>query len=167
LFNAADEAPTADASWIYSNLISSKTCALLHFSSWGMMPPRLIPHCHSYIMPPHNFDDLRTAIRAFAQARDWEQFHTPKNLVMALSVESAELLEHFQWLTPEQSTRLDAQNKAEVAQEIGDVLIYLTRLADVLGVDPLQAAFDKIELNAVKYPVEKSKGNNTKYDKLQ
>jgi NTP pyrophosphatase (non-canonical NTP hydrolase) len=118
-------------------------------------------------MPPQNFDDLRAAIRAFAQARDWEQFHTPKNLVMALSVETAELLEHFQWLTPEQSAALDAQAKAEVAQEIGDVLIYLTRLADVLDIDPLQAAFDKIELNAVKYPVEKSKGNNTKYDKLQ
>jgi len=118
-------------------------------------------------MPPHNFNELRTAIRAFAQARDWEQFHTPKNLVMALSVETAELLEHFQWLSPEQSTRLDDQTKAEVAQEIGDVLIYLTRLADVLDIDPLQAAFEKIELNAVKYPVEKSKGNNTKYDKLQ
>jgi len=118
-------------------------------------------------MPPHNFNELRTAIRAFAQARDWEQFHTPKNLVMALSVETAELLEHFQWLSPEQSTRLDDQTKAEVAQEIGDVLIYLARLADVLDIDPLQAAFDKIELNALKYPVEKSKGNNTKYDKLQ
>lgn len=118
-------------------------------------------------MPPHNFNELRTAIRAFAQARDWEQFHTPKNLVMALSVETAELLEHFQWLSPEQSATLDAKTKAEVAQEIGDVLIYLTRLTDVLDIDPLQAAFDKIELNAVKYPVEKSKGNNTKYDKLQ
>lgn len=118
-------------------------------------------------MPPHNFNDLRAAIRAFAQARDWEQFHTPKNLVMALSVETAELMEHFQWLSPEQSTALDAKTKEEVAQEIGDVLIYLTRLADVLEIEPLQAAFDKIELNAVKYPVDKSKGNNTKYDKLQ
>lgn len=118
-------------------------------------------------MPSHNFNDLRAAIRAFAQARDWEQFHTPKNLVMALSVETAELLEHFQWLSPEQSTTLDAKTKLEVAQEIGDVLIYLTRLADVLDIEPLQAAFDKIELNAVKYPVDKSKGNNTKYDKLQ
>ncbi len=118
-------------------------------------------------MPPHNFNDLRASIRAFAQARDWEQFHTPKNLIMALSVETAELMEHFQWLTPAQSSSLDAQTKAEVAQEIGDVLIYLTRLADVLGIDPLQAAFDKIELNAVKYPVDKAKGNNTKYDKLQ
>ena len=118
-------------------------------------------------MPQQNFYDLRAAIRAFAQARDWEQFHTPKNLVMALSVETAELLEHFQWLTPAQSVDLDAETREEVAQEIADVLIYLTRLADVLGVDPLQAAFDKIELNALKYPVDKSKGKNTKYDKLQ
>ena len=118
-------------------------------------------------MSQQNFNDLRAAIRAFAQARDWEQFHTPKNLVMALSVETAELLEHFQWLTPAQSVDLDAETREEVAQEIADVLIYLTRLADVLGVDPLQAAFDKIELNALKYPVDKSKGKNTKYDKLQ
>ena len=117
-------------------------------------------------MPPHNLENLRNTIQNFAKARDWEQFHTPKNLVMALSVETAELLEHFQWLTPDQSMRLDAQTQLEVAQEIGDVLIYLTRLADVLGIDPLQAAFDKIELNAVKYPVDKSKGNNTKYNKL-
>lgn len=117
-------------------------------------------------MPQQNFNDLRDVIRAFAQARDWEQFHTPKNLVMALSVETAELMEHFQWLTAAQSASLSAKNKEEVAQEIGDVLIYLTRLADVLGIDPLQAAFDKIEINAVKYPVDKSKGNNTKYDKL-
>ncbi|MBT9613578.1 MAG: nucleotide pyrophosphohydrolase [Burkholderiales bacterium] len=118
-------------------------------------------------MPQQNFNELRAAIRAFAQARDWEQFHTPKNLIMALSVETAELMEHFQWLTPAQSTRLDAKTKEAVAQEIGDVLIYLTRLADVLGIDPLQAAFDKMEINALKYPVDKSKGNNTKYDKLQ
>ena len=117
-------------------------------------------------MSQQNFDDLRAAIGTFAQARDWEQFHTPKNLVMALSVETAELMEHFQWLTPTQSTSLDAKTKAEVAQEIGDVLIYLTRLADVMGIDPLQAAFDKIEINALKYPVDKAKGNNTKYDKL-
>ena len=117
-------------------------------------------------MPQQNFNDLRDVIRAFAQARDWEQFHTPKNLVMALSVETAELMEHFQWLTAAQSASLSAKNKEEVAQEIGDVLIYLTRLADVLGIDPIQAAFDKIEINAVKYPVDKSKGNNTKYDKL-
>lgn len=117
-------------------------------------------------MTPKNLSALRDAIRDFAQARDWEQFHTPKNLVMALSVETAELMEHFQWLTGAQSQHLDSQTKAEVAQEIADVLIYLTRLADVLDIDPLQAAFDKIQINAQKYPVEKSRGHNTKYDKL-
>jgi dCTP diphosphatase len=117
-------------------------------------------------MPDDNLNTLRDAIRDFAQARDWEQFHTPKNLIMALSVETAELMEHFQWLTPEQSLQLDAPVRAEVAQEIADVLIYLTRLADVLGIDPVHAAFDKIQINAQKYPVEKSRGHNTKYDKL-
>lgn len=117
-------------------------------------------------MAQENLYALRDAIRDFARARDWEQFHTPKNLVMALSVETAELMEHFQWLTGEQSQQLGDQTKAEVAQEIADVLIYLTRLADVLGIDPLQAAFDKIQINAQKYPVEKSRGHNTKYDKL-
>ena len=117
-------------------------------------------------MPPQSLEMLRDAIRAFARAREWEQFHTPKNLVMALSVEVAELVEPFQWLTPEQGGALDEKTRAAVAQEIGDVLIYLTRLADVLGIDPLQAAFDKMQINAEKYPVEKSKGHNTKYDKL-
>ena len=130
-----------------------------------------------YALPPEYFyflgkmkqeklSHLREAIRDFAKARDWEQFHTPKNLVMALSVETAELMEHFQWLTPEQSLQLNAQSRLEVAHEIADVLIYLTRLADVLQIDPLQAAFDKIQINAQKYPVEKSRGHNTKYDKL-
>jgi dCTP diphosphatase len=117
-------------------------------------------------MNQDNLTLLRDAIRDFAKARDWEQFHTPKNLIMALSVETAELMEHFQWLTPEQSRQLDAKLRTEVAQEIADVLIYLTRLADVLEIDPLQAAFDKILINAQKYPVEKSRGHNTKYDKL-
>lgn len=113
-----------------------------------------------------SFDALRAEIREFAQAREWEQFHTPKNLSMAMIVEAAELVEHFQWLTPEQSEALDAGTRREVAEEIGDVLIYLTRLADVLGIDPLQAAFDKIKVNALKYPVEKARGHNRKYDKL-
>ena len=117
-------------------------------------------------MNQENLTHLRDAIRDFAKARDWEQFHTPKNLIMALSVETAELMEHFQWLTPEQSLQLDAKSRSEVAQEIADVLIYLTRLADVLEIDPLQAAFDKIQINAQKYPVEKSRGHNTKYNKL-
>ncbi len=121
----------------------------------NMTPPPLL-----------SLEKLRDAIRDFARARDWEQFHTPKNLLMALSVELAELTEPFQWLTPDQSLALDETTRAEVAHEIADVLIYLTRLADVLSIDPLLAAFDKMQINAEKYPVEKSKGRNTKYDKF-
>jgi len=109
---------------------------------------------------------LRDKIRDFATARDWEQFHTPKNLVMALSIEVAEIMEHFQWLSPQQSVALDAAKREEVSQEIGDVLIYLTRLADVLGIDPVAAAESKIRLNAIKYPVEKSRGIAAKYTEL-
>jgi dCTP diphosphatase len=110
--------------------------------------------------------DLRDALRRFAAAREWEQFHTPKNLAMALSVEAAELLELFQWLTPEQSKRLDARHKRAAADEIADVLLYLTRLADVLGIDPVAAARRKIRVNARKYPVKRAKGNARKYSEL-
>jgi NTP pyrophosphatase (non-canonical NTP hydrolase) len=95
---------------------------------------------------------LRDALRAFCAERDWHRFHTPKNLVMALSVEAAELVEHFQWSTPEESLNLPAAKRAEVADEIADVLIYLTELADVLGIDPIEAARAKIVKNAAKYP---------------
>ena len=95
---------------------------------------------------------LRDALRAFCAARGWQRYHTPKNLVMALSVEAAELVEHFQWATPEESLALAPQKRAEVADEIADVLIYLTELADVLDIDPIAAAREKIVKNAVKYP---------------
>ena len=95
---------------------------------------------------------LRDALRAFCAARDWHRYHTPKNLVMALSVEAAELVEHFQWATPEESLALAPEKRAEVADEIADVLIYLTELADVLDIDPIAAARAKIVKNAVKYP---------------
>lgn len=97
-------------------------------------------------------NDLKLALRDFARARDWEPFHTPKNLAMALIVETAELVEHFQWLTPEQSRQLDAATREQVRQELADNLIYLTRLADMLDIDLLDAAFHKMTLNAVKYP---------------
>ena len=103
----------------------------------------------------HSITDLTTlrdALRDFCAARDWHRYHTPKNLVMALSVEAAELVEHFQWATPEESQALPPEKRAEVADEIADVLIYLTELADVLGIDPIAAARDKIAKNAVKYP---------------
>jgi NTP pyrophosphatase (non-canonical NTP hydrolase) len=95
---------------------------------------------------------LRDALRDFAAARDWEQFHLPKNLAMALIVEAAELVEHFQWLTPGQSSTLDAEHGRAVGEEIADVLLYLIRLADVLGIDPIEAARAKMLKNAIKYP---------------
>ncbi len=116
--------------------------------------------------PGVSLNALRADLRRFAAERDWQQFHTPKNLAMALSVEAAELLEHFQWLTPEQSSRLDAKARRAVGEELADVLLYLTRLADVLEIDPLTAARRKLRLNARKYPVAKSKGNARKYSEL-
>jgi NTP pyrophosphatase (non-canonical NTP hydrolase) len=95
---------------------------------------------------------LRDALRDFCAARDWHRYHTPKNLVMALSVEAAELVEHFQWATPEESLALAPEKRAEVADEIADVLIYLTELADVLDIDPIAAAREKIVKNGIKYP---------------
>ncbi len=106
--------------------------------------------------------DLKQKLREFAADRDWDQFHSPKNLAMALSVEVAELVEHFQWLTEEQSYVEDPDKLEEIKQEIGDILIYLTRLSDKLGIDPLRAAMDKIAVNEIKYPVNKAKGNAKK-----
>jgi len=108
--------------------------------------------------------NLIEQLRAFAKDRDWDQFHSPKNLAMALSVEVAELLEHFQWLTEEQSYIKDPEKLEEIKQEIGDILIYLARLSDKLGLDPLQAAKDKIKINSQKYPVEMVKGSARKYN---
>lgn len=108
---------------------------------------------------------LRRDLRRFADARDWQQFHTPKNLAMALSVEAAELLECFQWLTPEQSARLAAGDRRAVEEEVADVLLYLLRLSDVLDIDLLQAAQRKMALNARKYPVSVSRGSARKYSR--
>lgn len=109
---------------------------------------------------------LRSDLRHFADARDWQQFHTPKNLAMALSVEAAELLECFQWLTPEQSASLGAGDRRAVEEETADVLLYLLRLTDVLDIDLLQAARRKMKLNARKYPVALSRGSARKYSRL-
>jgi NTP pyrophosphatase (non-canonical NTP hydrolase) len=110
--------------------------------------------------------ELRDAMRAFAAERDWEQFHTPKNLASALAVEAAELMEPFQWLTPEQSAHLDDTTKARVADEIADVLLYLVRLADKLDIDVAEAARAKLVANAAKYPADKSRGSARKYTEL-
>ena len=106
---------------------------------------------------------LRNALRQFAAERDWDQFHSPKNLASALAVEAAELLERFQWLTEDESRHLPPAELAKVRQEMADVLNYLVRLADKLDVDLLDAARDKIVLNAQKYPVEKARGSARKY----
>ena len=108
-------------------------------------------------------EDLRTAIGAFIAERDWEKFHSPKNLAMALSVEVGEIVEHFQWLTEEQSQKLPPEKLAEVREEIGDVMIYLTELSGKLGVDPVEAAKAKLEINRQKYPAELVRGNASKY----
>lgn len=109
---------------------------------------------------------LQKALREFARERDWEQFHTPKNLATALSVEAAELLEHFQWLTDEQSRTLDDAKRTAVGEELADVLLYLLQLADKLDIDPLQAAERKLRLNADKYPADRARGRSDKYTEL-
>ncbi len=111
-------------------------------------------------------DALRSQLALFADERDWDQFHNPKNLAMALIAEAGELVEHFQWLSPQQADNLSAESKAEVELEIADVLLFLLRLADKLDIDPIAAAEKKMALNAEKYPTAKSKGKATKYDKL-
>ena len=121
--------------------------------------------------PEERFDDaglsrLRDLLRQFAAERDWDQFHSPKNLASALAVEAAELLERFQWLTEDQSRRLPPAELAKVREEMADVLNYLVRLADKLDVNLIDAAHDKIRLNAQKYPVEKSRGSARKYSEM-
>jgi len=110
--------------------------------------------------------ELIKTIRNFAHRRDWDQFHSPKNLAMALSVEVAEIVEHFQWLTQAESNNIDVAKLAEIKEEIADVMIYLTRLADRLGIDPVQAAKEKMRINEKKYPVDKVKGIAAKYTDL-
>lgn len=111
-------------------------------------------------------DGLRDQLRAFSAARDWEQFHSPKNLAMALTAEAGELLEIFQWLTEAQSRGLDAGAHGKAGEEIADVLLYLVRLADQLGIDPVAAAQRKLLDNERKYPADKARGNAKKYTEL-
>ena len=109
-------------------------------------------------------EKIKLRLRQFAEERDWDQFHSPKNLAMALIVEAAELVEHFQWLKEEQSQTLPPDKLAEVEQEIADVQIYLIRLADKLGVDMEKAVNAKIALNEKKYPADKVRGSAVKYN---
>jgi NTP pyrophosphatase (non-canonical NTP hydrolase) len=111
-------------------------------------------------------ESLREQLQDFAAERDWDQFHSPKNLAMALSAEAGELLEVFQWLTDEQSRRLPPEALAAADEEIADVLLYLVRLGDKLGIDPIDAARRKLLANAARYPADKARGNARKYTEL-
>ena len=106
---------------------------------------------------------LQDAIETFVAERDWAQFHTPKNLAMGVAIEAAEIMEHFLWCSGEESRALAPEKRAEVANEIGDVLIYLLRLSRTLDIDAVAAAQDKLAQNREKYPVAKAKGRATKY----
>ena len=116
--------------------------------------------------PDSSLAALRDAMRRFAAARDWQQFHTPKNLAIALSVEAAELLEHFQWLTEAESRGLGPQKRQEVGSELADVLLYLVQLATALGLDPIAEAEKKLALNEERYPVARARGSSAKHSEL-
>lgn len=110
--------------------------------------------------------DILEKIRKFRDEREWMKFHDPKNLAVSITIEAAELLEHFQWKDEKAVDQHVRQNREEIADELADVAIYLAELADNLGIDLIQAMDRKLEKNAMKYPVEKAKGVATKYDKL-
>ncbi|MEW8692820.1 MAG: nucleotide pyrophosphohydrolase [Candidatus Thiodiazotropha endolucinida] len=110
-------------------------------------------------MPKDSLDDLNSRLKAFAQTRNWEQFHNPKNLTMAMIAECAELVEHFQWLTPEQSMNLTQEKHDEVTLEMADILIYLIRCAERLDIDLIGAVERKIAINEARYPVDKVFGD--------
>lgn len=111
----------------------------------------------------NDIDQLQQRLKQFAIDRDWEQFHAPKNLAMALIVEAAELVEHFQWLTEQQSRQLAPDKLREVAFELADIFIYSLRLAERLDIDLLDTVEKKIAINEQKYPIEKVKGSSKKY----
>lgn len=114
-----------------------------------------------------NFEQLKDRIRQFANERDWDQFHSPKNLSMALAAEAGELLERFQWISEEQSKNLNSEKLQKVGEELADIQIYLIRLADKLGIDLLDTAAKKIDVNEQKYPADKVKGSAKKYDEYE
>jgi len=113
-----------------------------------------------------DLNTLKQRLREFSDARDWDQFHSPKNLAMALSVEIAEIVEHFQWLSEEQSKNLSEKKLDEVEAELADTFIYLIRLSDKLGIDLFAATEKKIAVNEQKYPVDKARGNAKKYNEF-
>ena len=118
-------------------------------------------------MDQSGYDELQKRLKAFAVERNWEQFHSPKNIVMALSGEAGELTEHFQWLTEQQSYELDKEKKQEVALEMADIYIYLMRLAERLDINLIEKVYEKIEINEQRYPVDKVQGSSKKYNEYE
>lgn len=114
-----------------------------------------------------SLNELKKKLENFVVERDWAQFHSPKNLAMAMIVEAAELVEHFQWNTEAESHELSAEKREQVGHELADTFVYLLRISQVLNIDLIEAANKKIALNALKYPVEKARGKNNKYTDYQ
>ena len=118
-------------------------------------------------VPISSIESLRDILREFARERDWDQFHTPKNLSMALIAEAAELVEHFQWVNGDTSHLLEEKVRPSVEEELADIFIYLVRIADKLGIDLYRAAGRKIAINARKYPADKVRGSARKYTEYE
>jgi NTP pyrophosphatase (non-canonical NTP hydrolase) len=114
-------------------------------------------------MSDHYLQQISQRLLEFARERDWEQFHAPKNLAMALAVEAGEIMEHFQWLSEEQSEQLSADKRREVAYEVADVFIFTMRLSQRLGIDLAAVVDEKIKINEQKYPADKVRGSSKKY----
>ena len=131
-----------------------------------MMPGKQINHPNMALYATDTPISLRAALRALAAERNWDQFHSPNNLAIALSVEPAELLERSEWMTDADSAALSSAQKGKGADELADVLLYLVRLPDKVDVDLLEAARAKLALNADKYPIERSRGSSNKYTEL-
>jgi NTP pyrophosphatase (non-canonical NTP hydrolase) len=117
--------------------------------------------------PINSLESLRERLRDFAKERDWDQYHTPKNLSMALIAEAAELIEHFQWVNGEQSHILEDKTRQAVEEELADILIYLVRISDKLGIDLYAAVERKIKINEIKYPADKVRGSAKKYTEYE
>lgn len=115
----------------------------------------------------NSIEKLESSIAEFIKERDWEQFHSPKNLAIGLSVEASELLEIFTWMTNDESAKIDNNKLSMIKDEVGDILIYLTEFCSTMKIDIVDSAFQKLEKNAIKYPISKSKGNSTKYTEFE
>lgn len=150
-----------------NQLLSSQTFRFGSFHILLFPFPFLMPLNPSLDPSVDSLAELTAAVCTFAEQRDWDQFHNPKNLSMALIVEAAELVEHFQWLSRQESNKLNDEQHEAVSMEMADVLIYLVRMAERLDIDLLKAAQKKLEINNKKYPVEQAKGRSEKYTRYQ